>query len=170
MGRTREAIFSMLEARGLEWDGLRVVDVFAGSGSLSFEALSRGASEALLIESSPKIQACIRKNAEILGISDCIRIASEDAIRVLRQGTHAGFGLAFLDPPYRQEYTQKALPLLSGNGWLTPGAYLVCELEHDLPLAIPDTFQLEAERLFGQTRVLLLHYGQHLSPLSSGMS
>ncbi|MBO4369518.1 MAG: 16S rRNA (guanine(966)-N(2))-methyltransferase RsmD [Desulfovibrio sp.] len=158
MGRTREALFSMLEARGLFDSDIRVLDIFAGSGSLAFEAISRGAKEAVLLEQSPAVLACIEANIRALGLEDCVTVIAKDALRVLRRGTEEGFDLVFLDPPYRKDYAQKCLPLLAEKGWLLPGASILAEVEHDLPLSVPASFSLETERLFGQTRVLFMHY------------
>ena len=74
--KVREAIFSMLSSRGVVWSGLRVLDLFAGSGSLSFEALSRGAQEVCLVEREPKVVQCLNQNVEALDVSDRCRVAS----------------------------------------------------------------------------------------------
>ena len=158
MGRTREALFSMLEARGVDWASSRVLDVFAGSGSLSFEAVSRGAGYALLLENDPQVLRTIEANIRLLGVESAVHVLADDAVRVLRKGTLVPFEVVFLDPPYRKNYAQQTLPLLSRAGWLTQGSFVVAELEHDLTLAVPASFELITERLFGQTRVLLLRY------------
>ena len=84
MGKTREALFSMLTARGIDWHSTRVLDLFAGSGSLAFEAISRGAPHALLVEMAPPAVRCLKANIASLEVQDEARIASEDVLRVLK--------------------------------------------------------------------------------------
>ena len=84
--KVREAIFSMLSSRGVVWSGLRVLDLFAGSGSLSFEALSRGAQEVCLVEREPKVVQCLNQNVEALDVSDRCRVAESDVLRFFGAG------------------------------------------------------------------------------------
>ena len=158
MGRTREALFSMLEARGLEYPEARVLDIFAGSGSLSFEALSRGAKEALLIEKSSLVRQCIEKNCRALNVQEKIRIVQEDALRYLRRGSPEGFDLVFLDPPYRQNLVNPSLTLLVEKNWLREGAFLVAEVEEGASVSLPRELTFLTERLFGQTFVVMARY------------
>src|SRR5574344_631800 len=80
MGKTREALFSMLAARGMDWYSARVLDLFAGSGSLAFEAISRGAEHALLVEMAPQAVRCLKANIAALGVEDEARIVSDDVL------------------------------------------------------------------------------------------
>ena len=155
MGRTREALFSMLEARGVCWAGARVLDLFAGSGSLAFEAVSRGAPRAELVEQAPHILRCLEENVRKLGVEHQVRIVREDVTRHLRRGTMEAFDVIFLDPPYRKGYTETCLQAVLEHGWLTPGGILSAEIEKDLQVTTPDGLELLAERLFGQTRVCI---------------
>ncbi|MBQ7456269.1 MAG: 16S rRNA (guanine(966)-N(2))-methyltransferase RsmD [Desulfovibrio sp.] len=165
MGRTREALFSMLEARGVVWEQTPVLDVFAGSGSLAFEAISRGAVHATLLENDSQVVATIRDNAKTLDVVDRITIVQGDAIRLLRKGSPTSYPLVFLDPPYRKSYTEASLRLLA-NGWLTVGAMVVCEVERSLALPIPPSYTLDCERRFGQTMVYIVRYAKE--PMSEG--
>lgn len=100
MSRVRESLFSMLSSRGVVWAGSRVLDLFAGSGSLAFEALSRGADEAWFVELNAKAAACIEKNATSLGIEpQRWRVLAEDITKVLGRRAAAPFDVVFIDPP-----------------------------------------------------------------------
>lgn len=156
MDRTREALFSMLEARLGTLADRPVLDLFAGSGSLAFEALSRGAPLAVLVDNSGPALDCIRSNAAALRLEDRTRILRGDVLRLLRgKPAHAPFGLVFLDPPYRRALAAPALAALTRGAWLAPGAVVVAELEADLaPPAVPGLEPL-GERGFGQTRIHL---------------
>ncbi|MDE7241326.1 16S rRNA (guanine(966)-N(2))-methyltransferase RsmD [Desulfovibrio sp.] len=157
MGRTREALFSMLEARGADMTRARVLDLFAGSGSLAFEALSRGAPEACLVENSKAALRVLEANVSALGLAGRARIISEDVIRFLRRPAHtvsgAPFDLVFLDPPYRKTLAQPALALLAGGTWLAPGALVAAEVEDGLGLEPVRGLEPLAMRRFGQTVV-----------------
>ena len=157
MGRTREALFSMLEARGADMAQARVLDLFAGSGSLAFEALSRGAPEACLVENGKASLRALTANVAALGLAGRARIINEDVIRFLRRPPHtvagAPFGLVFLDPPYRKTLAQPALEMLAGNGWLAPGALVAAEVEEGLALGPVPGLEPLAVRRFGQTVV-----------------
>lgn len=155
MGRTREALFSMLEARGLRWHGARVLDLFAGSGSLAFEALSRGALSALLVENAALAVRCLQQNIVNLGLAEQARLLREDVARLLRRPPIEPFDLVFMDPPYRKNLAQAALRALAENNWLAPGALVSAEIEKDLTLAPPPALNLLADRLFGQTRICI---------------
>ena len=153
MGRTREALFSMLAARGLVWSEARVLDLFAGSGSLAFEALSRGAPNALLVENAAPAMRCLQENVAALGLEGRARLAKEDVLRFLKRQPPEGFDLVFMDPPYRKNLAEPALRALADRGWLAPGAFVTAEIEKDVALTPPASFNLLAERLFGQTRI-----------------
>lgn len=153
MGRTREALFSMLEARGVCWAATRVMDLFAGSGSLAFEAVSRGAPSAVLVEQAPHIQRCLEENMRKLDVEDRVRLVRDDAVRYLRRGAVEAFDMIFLDPPYRKGFTETCLAGVLARGWLAEGGLLAAEIEKDLDVKTPAGLELLAERLFGQTRV-----------------
>ena len=96
--RLREALFSMLEARGLVWDNLFALDLFAGSGSLGFEALSRGALSTLFVETNPKAAELIQKNAQLLEIEpNAARVTTDPVAKVLGRRPVNQFGLVFIE-------------------------------------------------------------------------
>ena len=147
----------MLEARGVIWPETRVLDVFAGCGSLTFEAISRGALAATVIELDPAVADCLRANAESLGCADKLSCIQKDAALFLRRAMPSPFQLVFMDPPYRKEYAPHILSLLQ-NGWLAQGALIACEVERELRLKPPASFIPLAERRFGQTMVFIYRF------------
>ncbi|MBR4741501.1 MAG: RsmD family RNA methyltransferase [Desulfovibrio sp.] len=158
MGRTREALFSMLDARGVEWANVSVLDLFAGTGSLAFEAASRGARQLCLVENALGMQKCIEANARLLGIIERVRCIKEDVLRYVRNDADQRYGLVFLDPPYRKKYVNQILDFLCHKGWLENHAYVSCEIEVEYTLNLPKPLVLETERVFGQTKIALCHY------------
>jgi len=157
MAKVREALFNMLAARGLDMDGARVIDVFAGTGSLGFEALSRGAAHVRFVEANKTLARRIADNARSLGISPrAWSAAPADALKLLSRAPEQPFDLAFVDPPYGRDLLAPVLALLTGKHWLAQDALLVAEVEKSLTLETwPDTLLLETDRLYGQTRILI---------------
>ena len=125
MGKTRESLFSMLTSRGVVWEGGRVLDLFAGSGSLAFEAVSRGAELAVLVENSAVAARCLADNIRQLGVEDCVRLIRDDVRKTLNNTPMGCFDLVFLDPPYRKNLLNATLQGLLKRNWLAPGA-LIC--------------------------------------------
>jgi 16S rRNA (guanine966-N2)-methyltransferase len=156
--RVREAIFNLLEGGRLgdPVSGARVLDLFAGTGALSLEALSRGAAEALLVESGQTGQRLIRENLALAGRESQARLLPTDATALPPSG-HAPFTLAFLDPPYGQHLGQKALASALKGGWLAPGALIVWE-EAGPMMPLPGLTLLD-RRTYGGTAVTLLRAG-----------
>ena len=121
----RESIFSRLLVR-LDFDGLAVLDIFAGSGSLGIEALSRGAAHATFIDSSKAATAVIRENLEALELANRARILTADLRRVLPQLSHEGksFGLVFVDAPFGDDISNQVMQMLADlnlvadEGWI----------------------------------------------------
>lgn len=158
----REALFSMLEARGHVWTETLVLDLFAGSGSLGFEALSRGARGVWFVEQDKKAAQLIRDNAAQLGIEPHrVTVLCKDIFAVLprREGFQPPlFPLVFVDPPYGKGYLMRSLKQLLQFGWATPGGTVVAEVEAGLdldPEAPLPGLALQADRRYGQTRILL---------------
>lgn len=150
--RTRESVFNILAHRR-PIAGLRVIDLFAGTGALGIEALSRGAAFALFVDTSAHSRALVRDNLDALGIGHRARLYRRDATALGEAGSMAPFDLAFADPPYGQGLGARAALSLAGGGWLAPGAWLVLEERRDaLPPAIAG-FSLEDRREFGDTAV-----------------
>lgn len=159
MGKVREALFAMLEAKGVAWEKSRVLDLFAGSGSLGFEAISREASFTLFVESAANAAKVIYANAELLGIeSDKFAVAKKEAGKVLGKPPVAPFDIVFIDPPYQLNALARTLNALIKNTWLTPNAIINAEIEERLkfsPEKAHEALQLLEDRSYGQTRVLL---------------
>jgi 16S rRNA (guanine966-N2)-methyltransferase len=148
--RVREAAFNLLaHAHGDPVPGARVLDVFAGSGALGLEALSRGAREATFVEQGRAGLALLRENLRLLGAE--ARVVARDA---RRPGPGAPHDLAFLDPPYGRGLGEAAMAALSRQGWLAPGALLVWEEGAELPP--PEAFEALDRRRYGETVVTVL--------------
>lgn len=161
MARTRESLFSMLEARGLNYAGCRVLDLFAGTGSLAFEALSRGAAAATLVESGKAQCACLCANIAEFALDFQCQLVRQDVIRFLRKPQALPFGLVFIDPPYRHAYLSPCLAALGQNAWLSPGAFVVAEVEKEAKAEVPTALLQVAQRLFGQTLLKIWKYGEN---------
>lgn len=155
MGKTREALFSMLAARGVDWQSVRVLDLFAGSGSLAFEALSRGAPYALLVENAHAAVKCLQENIQALGLESRTRVVDKDVQAFLRQPPGLPFDLVFIDPPYGKNLTKSALCTLVKNNWLSLQAFVSAEVEKNAAFTPPPLLTLQTDRLFGQTRVCI---------------
>src|SRR5271155_2277634 len=126
--RLRESIFDILEHRYPgHIEGQRVVDLFAGSGALAIEALSRGARFALFVDNGAEARALLRANVEALGLGGVTRIWRAAAAPPGSAPAGGPFGLAFLDPPYSQGLAGPALAALLAGGWLEPDALCVVE-------------------------------------------
>ncbi|WP_040797469.1 16S rRNA (guanine(966)-N(2))-methyltransferase RsmD [Nocardia higoensis] len=152
--RVREALFSSLAAR-LDFAGARVLDLYAGSGALALEALSRGAAYALLVESDRKAAQVIRANIAELGLAGAeLRVGSVGA--VLAQGGAGAFDLVFADPPYElgTDVLAAEVAELAARGWLADGALVVIERSARSPeIAWPAGFVPAGRRRYGETRL-----------------
>ncbi|MEZ7196530.1 16S rRNA (guanine(966)-N(2))-methyltransferase RsmD [Pseudodesulfovibrio karagichevae] len=157
--KVRESVFSMIMARGVDFQDARVIDMFAGSGSLALECLSRGAPTAWFVEKSPKAAALIRRNLADLNVEKFrYRVVCKDLFGVLSKGPDQPFDLVFIDPPYGHDLLVPALEKALGNGWIAPGALVLAEVEsrvtppQDGPVG---AMELLTDREYGQTRILL---------------
>ncbi len=157
--RAREAMFNVLAhaawSPGLE--GRRVLDLFAGSGALGLEALSRGARFALFVETSEAARGAIRDNIEAMGAFGVTRVHRRDAtdLGVKPAGLGPPFDLAFLDPPYHKGLGERALAAIVDGLWLAPGALIVFEHGADEAIALPAFEELDARR-YGAAMVRFL--------------
>jgi len=149
--RAREALFSMLTSRLGSFDGLYVTDLFAGTGALGLESLSRGAATCTFVENDRIALEILRRNAAALGAGDRADIRPQDATRV----AGGPFHLVFLDPPYRSGLGQQALANLRRAGVLAPGALLSLETAKGDEVDV-EGFETEAERAYGKARITLL--------------
>lgn len=158
--RARQAVFNMLEhaAWADPLEGIRVIDLYAGSGALGFEAISRGAAFALFVETDEEARGAIRENADAYGVMGRTRVHRRSATDLGgRPGSDGeAFDLAFLDPPYRKGLGEKTLSRLLEGNWLKPGAVVVFERGSDEPeIDAPGYERLDA-RDYGAARVLFL--------------
>jgi 16S rRNA (guanine966-N2)-methyltransferase len=152
--RLREALFDILAHRyGGRLEGARVVDLFAGSGALGFEALSRGAQFALFVDSGAEARALLRGNVEALALGGVTRIWRADATKLGRAPAGPPFHLAFLDPPYGQGLAAPALASLKTGGWLGLDALAVVEESAKAEIAAPEGLSLADERTYGDTKL-----------------
>lgn len=128
--RTRESLFNILAHMGdFSFAGARVIDLFAGSGALGLEALSRGAAFCLFVETDSDARAAIRDNIEALGLFGSTRLHRRSATTLGKKPAGVGppFTLAFLDPPYAMDLARPALETLRSGDWLASGAIVVVE-------------------------------------------
>ena len=155
--RMRESLFNILtHSYGLPEDSTRVLDLFAGTGALGLEALSRGAASALFLETGVEGRAIIRQNIEALGLTGIARIFRRDATKPGTAGTIEAFDLVFCDPPYRRGLGERALAAARGGGWLKPQALCILEEAADAEIAVPEGFELLDRRAAGETQMLFL--------------
>ncbi len=159
MSKVRGALFSMLESRGVIWSEARVLDLFAGSGSLGFEALSRGALEAAFVESLPKAAALIRENAHKLEVDERrFQVLPDEVGKVLGHRPFAPYNVIFIDPPYGKNLMSPAIKNIMRNGWLAENGILNAEIEGGLkfdPAKEHPGLEVVADRRYGQTRLVL---------------
>jgi 16S rRNA (guanine966-N2)-methyltransferase len=158
--RARQAIFNILEhaAWAEPLQGARVLDLYAGSGALGFEAISRGAAFALFVETDEAARGAIRENADALGLMGRTRVHRRDATDLGVRPGSAGeaFTLAFLDPPYGKGLGEQTLARLREGNWLAPDALVAFERGSDEPeIDTPGYERLDA-RDWGAARVLFL--------------
>lgn len=141
----------MLVSRLGSFEDLRVADLFAGSGALAFEALSRGAAQAVLVETDPAARKAIEANAAKLGTS--VELVSGSALRLAK--ARQPFDLIFADPPYAAGSGSAARQAVEEAGWLAPGGWMAIETERG-DRVDPGSLTLDAERDTGRARITLL--------------
>ncbi len=150
--RTREAVFNMLAHRfGGRLEGTRALDLFAGTGALGIEALSRGAAYCVFIEESAEGRGLIRTNVESFGLTGRTKIFRRDATGLGDAGTLGPFGLVFADPPYGKGLGEKALRSARAGGWLAAGALCVVEEAATAAFEPGPGFSIVEERSYGET-------------------
>jgi 16S rRNA (guanine966-N2)-methyltransferase len=155
--RLRESLFNILaHAYGDPVTGARVLDLFAGTGALGIEALSRGAAFTLFVDQSADARALLRENATALGLGGTSRIFRRDATKLGPAHPLEPFSLAFLDPPYRQGLAQEALTSARDGGWLLPGALIVVEEATKAQFAAPEGFVELERRAYDDTEFIFL--------------
>jgi 16S rRNA (guanine966-N2)-methyltransferase len=159
--RVRQALFNVLEhgAPDFDFDGARVLDLFAGSGALGLEALSRGARFCVFIEEGTEARASIRRNVEKLGLTGATKIWRRDATKLGGAGTLQPFDLIFCDPPYGKGLGEPAIAAAVEGGWVKQGAIAVLEERADLEVAWPPPFAEIDRRRYGDTAIAIARAG-----------
>jgi 16S rRNA (guanine966-N2)-methyltransferase len=166
--RVREALFNMLTHNdfgiGFSIEGARVLDLFAGTGALGLEALSRGAKYVLFVDDQAESRALVRRNVEACHATGATKIWRRDATALGEMAANAGgpFDLVFLDPPYRKGLVASALASARDGGWLAPRAIIVAETAEDEALVLDWVERLD-ERVYGATKVAVMLWGGHPS-------
>lgn len=157
MDRVREGLFNILahhdwgKAIGDPLDGTNVIDAFCGTGALAFEALSRGAAQAMLFDVNREALRTAQENAAALGLKDRCRIMQVNATTPPKANTACR--LVFVAPPYRKGLVAPALAALEKAGWIAPDALIVIETAKNEVLELPEKYAVLAERTYGDTRL-----------------
>jgi 16S rRNA (guanine966-N2)-methyltransferase len=155
--RLRESIFNILvHAYGDPITDARVIDLFAGTGALGLEALSRGAKFALFVEETIEARGVIRENIETLGVIGISNVFRRDAAKLGEHGPVDPFDLVFCDPPYGQGLAEKALAGARAGGWLNPAALVVVEDAAEPGFKTPEGYEEIERRRYDGTEVIFL--------------
>jgi 16S rRNA (guanine966-N2)-methyltransferase len=155
--RLREALFNILiHAYDNPIVDARVLDLFAGTGALGIEAVSRGAGFTLFVDNGAEARALLRNNVEALGLGGVTKVYRRDAADLGPAHPVEPFSLVFLDPPYRMKLAEKALESLRDGGWLTPRALLVVEEAKSAAFAPPEGFEELERRAYDDTEFTFL--------------
>ncbi len=157
--RLRESVFDIL-AHGFDdpVSDATVIDLFAGTGALGLEALSRGAARALFVDDGAEARALLRQNIETLGLGGLTRVFRRDATKLGAAPVGETFTLAFLDPPYDKALARPALRALIDGGWLAPDALIVLEESANAEILLPEQLTQEDARRYGDTQFLFLRF------------
>ena len=150
--RVRETLFNWLSS---DIVGSHCLDLFAGTGALAFEALSRGAATAALIERSQKIVDVLRSSAELLDAQNA-RVECADALSFLSRLADRRYDIVFLDPPFADDLVEECCQLLQSNGWLADRAAIYIEQDKSKPLpTLPPGWQIVRDKKAGHVRFVL---------------
>jgi len=157
--RLREALFNILaHAYGDPVTDARVLDLFAGTGALGLEAVSRGAAFALFVDDAAEARALLRGNVEALGLGGVTRIFRRDATRLGAAHPVEPFSLVFADPPYGRGLAEQALAAARDGGWLTPDAQVIVEEAVDAKFTAAEGFAESERRAYDDTELIFLRY------------
>ena len=150
--RVRETIFNWLAPM---INGARCLDLFAGSGALGLEALSRGAAFTTFIDSHKKVTSVLKEHLDLLNSNDNAKVLQMDSLKYLKSESQK-YDLVFLDPPYHLDLMKKVVPLLEENNWLTDNAMLYLEIEKRQILPeLPDSWKQLKEKTAGEVNYFL---------------
>ncbi|WP_137043680.1 16S rRNA (guanine(966)-N(2))-methyltransferase RsmD [Pseudolabrys sp. FHR47] len=157
--RLRESLFNILtHGYGNPVEGARVLDLFAGTGALGIEALSRGAAYVLFVDDGVEARSLLRNNTEQLGLGGTSRIFRRDATKLGPAHPLEPFTLAFLDPPYGKGLAEKALASARNGGWLTKGALVVVEEATSAKFVAPEGFEELERRAYDDSELIFLRH------------
>jgi 16S rRNA (guanine966-N2)-methyltransferase len=157
--RLRESLFNILaHAYGDPVSGARVLDLFAGTGALGLEALSRGAAFALFVDDAAEARALLRENIATLGLAGVSRVFRRDAAKLGAAHPLAPFSLAFLDPPYGQGLAEQALAAAQAGGWLAQDALVVVEEAAKAGFTAPAGFDELERRDYDDSALIVVRY------------
>lgn len=157
--RVRESMFNILASRlGPVFNDVRVLDLFAGTGALGLEALSRGAAHVTFVEMGAEGRGLIRDHIEAFGAGGITKLLRRDATDLGASGTFGQFNLVFLDPPYGRGLGELALANIASNGWLASEATLVFEESAEAQIELPAGFTLDDRREYGAAAVHFLTF------------
>jgi len=155
--RLREALFNILiHGYGDPVTGARVLDLFAGTGALGIEALSRGAAYVLFVDDGAEARALLRENTQTLGLAGVTRIFRRDATKLGPAHPIEPFTLAFLDPPYGKGFAEQALASARDGGWLVPGSIVVVEEAVASSVKAPEGYEELERRAYDDTEFVIL--------------
>lgn len=153
--RVRETLFNWLQA---DIAGLNCLDLFAGSGALGFEALSRGAARVTMSDSSRAVVSQLRENAAMMRLEERCDIRQQDALKLLQLSPDQSFDLVFCDPPFADNLLGQCCALLESGGWLREDAFVYLEQDSSHPWPeLPANWQLHREGQSGQAAFRLMH-------------
>jgi 16S rRNA (guanine966-N2)-methyltransferase len=155
--RLRESLFNILaHAYSDPVSDARVIDLFAGTGALGIEAISRGAAFCLFIDNGAEARALLRQNVEALGLGGVTKVYRRDATALGSVHPHEPFSLAFLDPPYGKGIAEQALASLRDGNWLVPGALVVIEEAVAAKVAAPAGYEELERRAYDDTEFVVM--------------
>jgi len=156
--RAREAMFNVLQHGnfGIELAGARILDLFAGSGALGIEALSRGAEYCIFVDDALPARAALRHNIDMLGLGGQSRVFRRDATNLKPAGNLGAFDIVFADPPYDKHLGEAALASVIKGGWLKPDGIFVLEVRKTAEIDLPEGVEVLDQRSHGEAQVLIL--------------
>src|SRR4249920_4249367 len=155
--RLRESVFNILmHAYDNPIEGARVLDLFAGTGALGIEAVSRGAKFTLFVDNGAEARALLRNNVESLGLGGTTKVYRRDATDLGPAHPVEPFSLVFLDPPYGKGFAEKALSSAHDGGWLRPEALVVVEEAASAKFMAPEGFQEVERRAYDDTEFVFI--------------
>ena len=153
--KLKEVTFDLLDRHISKWDGIHVADIFAGSGALGIEAMSRGAKNCLFIENDPDAIDCIKENLANINMSEKAEFL-QNYQHLDDENKREEFDLVFLDPPYKQNLIPMALNILIEKCCLHPKTTIVVECEKDEDITIPTEFTVQTQQIHGRAKVFIL--------------